>query len=112
MRLIVQPGRGSTLNGFNEIPPLLDIASQTILQSESDLSSQLNGARKMRSRDLPEARPAGAVAWHRKESDHALTWSPLPSISEPEAIILLSTFLGPMPNSLPRTLERDGRMPG
>jgi hypothetical protein len=42
MRLIVQPGRASTLNGFNEIPPLLDIASQTILQSESDLSSQLN----------------------------------------------------------------------
>jgi hypothetical protein len=48
--------RASTLNGFNEIPPLLDIASQTILQSESDLSSQLNVARKMRSRDLPEAR--------------------------------------------------------
>jgi hypothetical protein len=31
MRLIVHPGRASTLNGFNEIPPLLDIASQTIL---------------------------------------------------------------------------------
>src|ERR1700704_1164992 len=43
----VQPGRASTLNGFNEIPPLLDIASQTILQSESDLSSQLNVARKI-----------------------------------------------------------------
>jgi hypothetical protein len=60
MRLIVQPGRASTLNGFNEIPLLLDIASQTILQSESDLSSQLNVALQMRSRDLPEARPAGA----------------------------------------------------
>ena len=60
MRLIVQPGRDSTLNGFNEIPPLLDIASQTILQSEGDLSSQLNVARKMRSRDLPETRLAGA----------------------------------------------------
>jgi hypothetical protein len=97
MRLIVQPGRASTLNGFNEIPPLLDIASQTILQSESDLSSQLSVARKMRSRDLPEARPAGAVAWHRRESDHALTWNPLPCISELEGIILLSTFLRPIP---------------
>ncbi len=60
MRLIVQHGMASTLNGFNEIPPLLDIASQTFLQSESDLSSQLNVARKMRSSGLPEARPAGA----------------------------------------------------
>jgi hypothetical protein len=60
MRLIVQPGRASTLNGFNEILPLLDIASQTILQSESDLSSQLNVARKMRSRDLREARIVAA----------------------------------------------------
>jgi hypothetical protein len=25
MRLFVQPGRASTLNGFNEIPPLLDM---------------------------------------------------------------------------------------
>ena len=56
MRLIVQPGRASTLNGFNEIPPLFDIALQAILRQESDLSAQLSVARKMRSRDLPEAR--------------------------------------------------------